>query len=89
MRGERLDTELRVVQEFGEQALDALRAFAEGLEPVPGVPVDVVVLELLMKAPGTFADPLPPLAPLLRNASLELRDGRVGIVGAPWDTASV
>ncbi|MEU8383967.1 hypothetical protein, partial [Streptosporangium sp. NPDC048865] len=30
-----------------------------------------------------------PLAPLLRNASLELRDGRVGIVGAPWDTASV
>ncbi|MEU4403574.1 hypothetical protein AB0F88_03550 [Streptosporangium sp. NPDC023963] len=80
---------VRVVQEFGEQALDALRAFAEGLEPSPGVPVDVVVLELLMKAPETFADPLPPLSPLLRNASLELRDGRVGIVGAPWDTASV
>ncbi|GAA3015392.1 hypothetical protein [Streptosporangium longisporum] len=80
---------MRVVQAFGEQALDALRAFAEGLEPSPGVPVDVVVLELLMKAPETFADPLPPLAPLLRNASLELRDGRVGIVGAPWDVASV
>ncbi|MGS2643594.1 hypothetical protein [Streptosporangium sp. LJ11] len=80
---------VRVVQEFGEQALDALRAFAEGLEPSPGVPVDVVVLELLMKAPETFADPLPPLSPLLRNASLELREGRVGIVGAPWDTASV
>ncbi|MGC5011296.1 hypothetical protein ACLQ2R_11075 [Streptosporangium sp. DT93] len=80
---------MRVVQEFGEQALDALRAFAEGLEPSPGVPVDVVVLELLTKAPETFADPLPPLAPLLRNASLEVRDGRVGIVGAPWDVASV
>ncbi|MEU8040580.1 hypothetical protein [Streptosporangium sp. NPDC049078] len=80
---------MRVVQEFGEQALDALRAFAEGLEPSPGVPVDVVVLELLMKAPETFADPLPPLSPLLLNASLELREGRVGIVGAPWDTASV
>lgn len=80
---------MRVVQEFGEQALDALRAFAEGLEPSPGVPMDVVVLELLMKAPETFADPLPPLAPLLRNSSLEVREGRVGIVGAPWDTASV
>lgn len=42
---------IRVVQEFGEQALDGLRAFAEGLEPSPGVPIDVVVLELLMKAP--------------------------------------
>ncbi|SNR91968.1 hypothetical protein SAMN05216276_1001209 [Streptosporangium subroseum] len=80
---------IRVVQEFGEQALDGLRAFAEGLEPSPGVPIDVVVLELLMKAPETFADPLPPLAPLLRNASLELHGGRVGIVGAPWDPASV
>ncbi|WP_086573544.1 hypothetical protein [Streptosporangium minutum] len=80
---------IRVVQEFGEQALDALRAFAEGLEPAPGVPIDVVVLDLLMKAPETFADPLPPLAPLLREASLELRGGRVGIVGAPWDTESV
>ncbi|GAA2911478.1 hypothetical protein GCM10010517_78010 [Streptosporangium fragile] len=80
---------LRVVQEFGEQALDTLRAFAEGLEPSPGVPIDVVVLELLMKAPETFADPLPPLAPLLVGASLELRGGRVGIVGAPWDAESV
>lgn len=78
-----------VTQEFAEQALDALRAFAEGLEPAPGVPVDVVVVDLLAKAPGTFADPLPPLAPLLREASLEVRGGRVGIVGAPWDTASV
>ncbi|MBB2912036.1 hypothetical protein FHS43_003316 [Streptosporangium becharense] len=80
---------LRVVQEFGEQALDTLRAFAEGLEPSPGVPIDVVVLELLMKAPETFADPLPPLAPLLAGASLELRGGRVGIVGAPWEPESV
>ena len=80
---------IRVVQEFGEQALDGLRAFAEGLEPSPGVPIDVVVLELLMKAPETFADPLPPLAPLLRNASLELHGGRAGIVGAPWDPSSV
>ncbi|WP_433254778.1 hypothetical protein ACQPYK_13435 [Streptosporangium sp. CA-135522] len=83
------DRAIRVVREFGEQALDALRAFAEGLEPSPGASIDVVVLELLMKAPETFADPLPPLAPLLREASLELRGGRVGIVGAPWDTGSV
>ncbi|WP_406317333.1 hypothetical protein OHA77_08825 [Streptosporangium sp. NBC_01639] len=80
---------IQVVEEFGEQALEALRAFAEGLEPSPGVSIDVVVLELLMKAPETFADPLPPLAPLLREATLEVRGGRVGIVGAPWDTESV
>ena len=80
---------IRITQEFAEQALDALRAFAEGLEPSPGVPIDVVILELLVKAPAAFSDPLPPLAPLLRGASLEVRRGRVGIVGAPWDTASV
>ncbi|GAA3119888.1 hypothetical protein [Streptosporangium carneum] len=80
---------IRVTEEFAQQALDALRAFAEGLEPSPGVSIDIVLLELLMKAPETLADPLPPLAPLLREASLEVRGGRVGIVGAPWDTESV
>ncbi|MEV7009454.1 hypothetical protein [Streptosporangium sp. NPDC051022] len=80
---------IRVTEEFAGQALETLRAFAEGLEPKPGVPIDVVVLELLMKAPETFADPLPPLAPLLRGASLEVRGGRVGVVGAPWDPESV
>ncbi|MEV8630365.1 hypothetical protein AB0395_01795 [Streptosporangium sp. NPDC051023] len=80
---------IRVTEEFAEQALEALRAFAEGLEPSPGVSIDVAVLELLMKAPETFSDPLPPLAPLLRGTSLEVRGGRVGIVGAPWDTESV
>ncbi|MFF5213046.1 hypothetical protein [Streptosporangium sp. NPDC000396] len=80
---------IQIAQEFGEQALDALRAFAEGLESSPGVPIDVVVLELLMKAPEVFSDPLPPLAPLLREASLELRGGRAGVVGAPWDPESV
>ncbi|WP_433541293.1 hypothetical protein ACQP10_10750 [Streptosporangium sandarakinum] len=83
------DRAMLVAQEFGERALDALRSFAEGIEPSPGVPIDAVVLELLARAPETFADPLPPLAPLLRGASLEVRGGRVGVVGTPWDTGSV
>ncbi|MFI7532002.1 hypothetical protein [Streptosporangium sp. NPDC049376] len=80
---------VRVAEEFAQRAFEALRAFAEGLEPSPGVSIDVAVLGLLAKDPETFADPLPPLAPLLNGASLEVRGGRVGIVGAPWEPDSV
>lgn len=54
-------------------------------EDLPGVEIDVVVLEALIRDDAALTEPVPPLSALFTMAGLEARRGLVGLPGTDWE----
>ncbi|GIH68109.1 SEC-C metal-binding domain-containing protein [Sphaerimonospora thailandensis] len=80
----------QVVEAFRTHAMSGLAAFAqEPTEFSPFVDIDEIVADLLAADRAVFAEPLPPLRPLLQLAKLEVADGAVSLRGAPDEAGDV
>lgn len=89
------ELQLEVVEELSpptESTLGTLLKAAGGMASEaeregdgPGVLVDDVVLEVLLRDRSAFTTPLPPLSVLLSLGGLEVVRGLVGMPGTDWD----
>ncbi|MDA0633287.1 SEC-C metal-binding domain-containing protein [Nonomuraea sp. MCN248] len=70
-------------------ATEAMRIYLEEDRESPIAPFDELLVSLLRSDPELLADPLPPLARMLRGAGMETFGGSVGVPGVPWDLSRV
>ncbi len=51
----------------------------------PGVPLDWVTAEALLRHPGLFDEPMPPVGMMLAAAGFEFFHGELGLPGVTWE----
>ena len=73
-----------LLTEAASAAREALHAYEDEGDPVPGAALDDVVLAVRRAHPDSFRTALLPLPDMLQGAGLEVWRGYVGMPGAPW-----